>query len=78
MCLTLYFKSLINKKEIDDFKEYEEIEIYNFESLPLRYSIFLDAIKKNYNINIDIIQQFVQKFYMKTKGPSDFFSHLVL
>lgn len=46
------FINSINKKEIDDFKEYEEIEIYNFESVPLRYSIFLDAINKNYNINI--------------------------
>lgn len=46
------FINSINKKEIDDFKEYEEIEIYNFESVPLRYSIFLEAINKNYNINI--------------------------
>ena len=46
------FINSINKKEIDDLKEYEEIEIYNFESVPLRYSIFLDAINKNYNINI--------------------------
>lgn len=46
------FINSINKKEINDFKEYEEIEIYNFESVPLRYSIFLDAINKNYNINI--------------------------
>lgn len=46
------FINSINKKEIDDLKEYEEIEIYNFESVPLRYSIFLEAIKKNYNINI--------------------------
>ena len=46
------FINSINKKEINDFKEYEEIEIYNFESVPLRYSIFLEAINKNYNINI--------------------------
>ena len=46
------FINSINKKEIDDFKEYEKIEIYNFESVPLRYSIFLEAINKNYNINI--------------------------
>lgn len=46
------FINSINKKEIDDFKEYDEIEIYNFESVPLRYSIFLEAINKNYNINI--------------------------
>lgn len=46
------FINSINKKEIDDFKEYEEIEIYNFESVPLRYSIFFEAINKNYNINI--------------------------
>lgn len=46
------FINSINKKEIDDLKEYEEIEIYNFESVPLRYSIFLEAINKNYNINI--------------------------
>ncbi|TXJ21242.1 hypothetical protein EPJ79_08975 [Brachyspira aalborgi] len=46
------FINSINKKEIYDFKEYEEIEIYNFESVPLRYSIFLEAINKNYNINI--------------------------
>lgn len=46
------FINSINKKEIDDFKEYEEIEIYNFENVPLRYSIFLEAINKNYNINI--------------------------
>ena len=46
------FINAINKKEINDFKEYETIEIYNFESIPLRYSIFLEAIKKNYNINI--------------------------
>ena len=46
------FINSINKKEIDYFKEYEEIEIYNFESVPLRYSIFLEAINKNYNINI--------------------------
>ena len=46
------FINSINKKEIDDFKEYEEIEIYNFESVPLRYSIFLEALNKNYNINI--------------------------
>ena len=46
------FINAINKKEINDFKEYETIEIYNFESVPLRYSIFLEAIKKNYNINI--------------------------
>ena len=46
------FINSINKKEIDDLKEYDEIEIYNFESVPLRYSIFLEAINKNYNINI--------------------------
>lgn len=46
------FINAINKKEIKDFKEYEEIEIYNFESVPLRYSIFLEVINKNYNINI--------------------------
>ena len=46
------FINAINKKEINDFKEYETIEIYNFESVALRYSIFLEAIKKNYNINI--------------------------
>ncbi|TXJ45367.1 hypothetical protein EPJ70_02980 [Brachyspira aalborgi] len=46
------FINSINKKEINDFKEYEKIEIYNFESVPLRYSIFLEAINKNYNINI--------------------------
>ena len=46
------FINSINKKEIDDLKEYEEIEIYNFESVPLRYSIFLETINKNYNINI--------------------------
>ena len=45
------FINAINKKEINDFKEYETIEIYNFESVALRYSIFLEAIKKNYNIN---------------------------
>lgn len=46
------FINAINKKEIKDFKEYDSIEIYNFENIPLRYSIFLDAIKKNYNIDI--------------------------
>ncbi|TKZ35995.1 PD-(D/E)XK nuclease family protein [Brachyspira catarrhinii] len=46
------FINAINKKEINDFREYETIEIYNFESVPLRYSIFLEALKKNYNIDI--------------------------
>lgn len=46
------FINAINKKEINDFKEYDSIEIHNFENIPLRYSIFLEAINKNYDINI--------------------------
>ena len=70
------FINAINKKEINDFKEYEEIEIYNFESLPLRYSIFLEAIKKNYNINIKIFMPYeIDKFFSNYKeffqGTSD-------
>ena len=70
------FINAINKKEINDFKEYEEIEIYNFESLPLRYSIFLEAIKKNYNINIKIFMPYdIDKIFSNYKefyqGTSD-------
>lgn len=62
------FINAINKKEINDFKEYEEIEIYNFESLPLRYSIFLEAIKKNYNINIKIFMPYdIDKIFSNYK-----------
>ena len=70
------FINAINKKEINDFKEYEEIEIYNFESLPLRYSIFLEAIKKNYNINIKVFMPYeIDKIFSNYKeffhGASD-------
>lgn len=62
------FINAINKKEINDFKEYEEIEIYNFESLPLRYSIFLEAIKKNYNINIKVFMPYdIDKIFSNYK-----------
>lgn len=62
------FINAINKKEINDFKEYEEIEIYNFESVPLRYSIFLEAIKKNYNINIKIFMPYdIDKIFSNYK-----------
>ena len=62
------FINSINKKEIDDFKEYEEIEIYNFESVPLRYSIFLEAINKNYNINIkDFMPYNIDKIFSNYK-----------
>ncbi len=46
------FIDAINKKEINDFKECDLIEIHNFENIPLRYSIFLEAIKNNYNVDI--------------------------
>lgn len=52
------FINAINKKEINDFKEYDFIEIYNFENIPLRYSIFLEAIKKNYNVNIKVFMPY--------------------
>ena len=62
------FINAINEKKIIDFKEYEEIEIYNFESLPLRYSIFLDAIKKNYNINIKVFMPYdIDKIFSNYK-----------
>lgn len=62
------FINSINKKEINDFKEYEKIEIYNFESVPLRYSIFLEAINKNYNINIKAFMPYnIDKFFSNYK-----------
>lgn len=62
------FINSINKKEIDDFKEYEKIEIYNFESVPLRYSIFLEAINKNYNINIKAFMPYnIDNFFSNYK-----------
>ena len=62
------FINSINKKEINDFEEYNEIEIYNFESIPLRYSIFLEAIKKNYNINIKIFMPYnIDKIFSNYK-----------
>ena len=47
-----YFINAVKNKEMQ--YNYDEINIYNFESLPHLYSIFLNTIQTSYNIKINI------------------------
>lgn len=44
----------INEKKVIELEQVQEIEIYNFESIPFLYVILLKAIEKNYNTKITI------------------------
>lgn len=50
----LFIKSIQNKK-LDFFNTYDSITIYNFEKIPPLHLIFLENIKKYYNIDIKVI-----------------------
>lgn len=53
----LFIKSIENK-ELDFLNIYDSITIYNFEKIPPLHLIFLESLKKYYNVNIKIIMPY--------------------
>ncbi|WP_295153907.1 PD-(D/E)XK nuclease family protein [uncultured Brachyspira sp.] len=55
------FIEYIKNKKLNFFNNYNSITIYNFEKIPPLHLIFLENIKKHYNINIKVIMPYDMK-----------------
>ena len=57
------FIDAVQKKQLDYLNEYNKITIYSFEKIPPMHLIFLENIKKYYNIDVKVIMPYDMKKY---------------